>query len=56
MLYALDGQAPEIDKGAGFVAPDAALIGRVRLAAGASVWKMGSSLSYTAASAPIIML
>ncbi len=38
MLYALDGQAPEIDKGAGFVAPDAALIGRVRLAAGASVW------------------
>ncbi len=38
MLYALDGQAPEIDQGAGFVAPDAALIGRVRLAAGASVW------------------
>lgn len=38
MLYALDGQAPEIDKRAGFVAPDAALIGRVRLAAGASVW------------------
>ena len=38
MLYALDGQVPEIDKGVGFVAPDAALIGRVRLAAGASVW------------------
>lgn len=38
MLYELDGERPEIDPEAGFIAPDAALIGRVRLAAGASVW------------------
>ena len=38
MLYELDGQRPEIDPAVGFVAPDAALIARVRLAAGASVW------------------
>lgn len=36
-LYALDDQAPEIDATA-WVAPDAALMGKVRLGAGASVW------------------
>ena len=38
MIYALDGQRPELDDKVGFVAPDASLIGRVRLMAGASVW------------------
>lgn len=37
MIYALDGIAPEIDPVA-WVAPGAHVIGRVRLAAGASVW------------------
>lgn len=37
MIYALDGVAPEIDPSA-WVAPDANLIGRVVLDAGASVW------------------
>jgi carbonic anhydrase/acetyltransferase-like protein (isoleucine patch superfamily) len=37
MIYALDGVAPEIDPEA-WVAPGAHVIGRVRLAAGASVW------------------
>lgn len=36
-LYSLDDQAPEIDESA-WVAPDAALMGKVRLAARASVW------------------
>jgi len=36
-VYALDGQAPEIDATA-WVAPDANIIGRVRLRAGSSVW------------------
>jgi carbonic anhydrase/acetyltransferase-like protein (isoleucine patch superfamily) len=36
-LYALDGVMPELDADC-WVAPDAALIGRVRLARGASVW------------------
>ncbi|MFV2035286.1 MAG: gamma carbonic anhydrase family protein [Halocynthiibacter sp.] len=36
-LYALDGIAPEIDPDS-WVAPDANLIGKVRLQAGASVW------------------
>ena len=36
-VYALDGQAPEIDLNA-WVAPDANLIGKVRVGAGASVW------------------
>jgi carbonic anhydrase/acetyltransferase-like protein (isoleucine patch superfamily) len=36
-LYALDGHAPEMGQGA-WAAPDAALIGKVRLGAGASVW------------------
>lgn len=36
-LYALDGQRPDIHPDA-FVAETAVLIGRVRLAAGASVW------------------
>ncbi|MEZ5755319.1 MAG: gamma carbonic anhydrase family protein [Paracoccaceae bacterium] len=37
MIYALDGVAPQIDPSA-WVAPDANLIGRVVLEAGASVW------------------
>ena len=37
MIYALDGQVPEIDPDA-WVAPGAHVIGRVRLAASASVW------------------
>lgn len=36
-LYALDGIAPEVDPEA-WVAPDANVIGKVTLAAGASVW------------------
>ncbi len=36
-LYPMDGIAPEIAPGC-FVAPDAVLIGRVRIKAGASVW------------------
>jgi len=37
MIYALDDLTPELDEGA-WVAPDANVIGRVRLGAGASVW------------------
>ncbi len=37
MIYALGDLTPEIDATA-WVAPDANLIGRVRLAAAASVW------------------
>lgn len=37
MIYALDGIAPEIDETA-WVAPDANLIGKVRLLAESSVW------------------
>jgi carbonic anhydrase/acetyltransferase-like protein (isoleucine patch superfamily) len=37
MIYALDGQAPEIDADA-WVAPDAHVMGRVRLGAGVGVW------------------
>ncbi len=37
MIYSLDGQAPESDASA-WVAPDANVIGRVRLLADASVW------------------
>jgi carbonic anhydrase/acetyltransferase-like protein (isoleucine patch superfamily) len=37
MIYALDGDHPDIDKSA-FVAPDASVIGKVRIGAGASVW------------------
>jgi carbonic anhydrase/acetyltransferase-like protein (isoleucine patch superfamily) len=36
-LYPIDGIAPEIDADA-FVAPDAVLIGRVRVKKGASIW------------------
>ena len=36
-IYALDGISPELDAGC-WVAPDAVLIGRVRLLKGASVW------------------
>jgi len=36
-IYALDGARPEIADGC-FIAPDAVLIGKVRLLAGASVW------------------
>jgi carbonic anhydrase/acetyltransferase-like protein (isoleucine patch superfamily) len=36
-LYSIDGIAPEIDADA-FVAPDAVLIGRVRVLKGASIW------------------
>jgi len=37
MIYALDGVEPRVDPGA-WVAPDANIIGRVVLEAGASVW------------------
>jgi carbonic anhydrase/acetyltransferase-like protein (isoleucine patch superfamily) len=37
MLYSLDGEYPVLE-GGNFVAPDAALIGRVRMKKGASVW------------------
>ncbi|MDT8855633.1 gamma carbonic anhydrase family protein [Paracoccaceae bacterium Fryx2] len=37
MIYALEGLVPEIDPEA-WVAPDANLIGRVKLAAGVSIW------------------
>lgn len=37
MIYSLDGTAPQIDPEA-WVAPDANVIGDVRLAAGSSVW------------------
>ncbi len=37
MIYALDGQAPEIAEGV-WVAPDAVLVGRVRLKTRANVW------------------
>ena len=37
MLYALDGQYPVLE-GENFVAPDASLIGRVRLKKNASLW------------------
>lgn len=36
-VYLLDGVAPEIDPSA-WIAPDAVVIGKVRLGAGASVW------------------
>ena len=42
MIYALDGIAPEIDADA-WIAPDANLIGKVVIEAGASVW-FGSTL------------
>ncbi len=38
MLYEFDGRRPEISARAGYVAPDAVLIGSVRLEADASVW------------------
>jgi carbonic anhydrase/acetyltransferase-like protein (isoleucine patch superfamily) len=37
-FYSLDGVSPEISAGKCWVAPDAVLIGRVRIAEGASVW------------------
>lgn len=37
MIYALDGQAPEIDPTA-WIAPNAQIIGKVRIKAGASIW------------------
>ena len=37
MIYELDGTAPDVDEDA-WVAPDANVIGRVRLASGSSVW------------------
>ena len=37
MIYALNGQAPEIDPTA-WIAPNAQIIGKVRIKAGASVW------------------
>jgi len=37
MLYSLDGERPAL-AGGNFVAPDAALVGRVRLAKDASIW------------------
>ena len=38
-IYELDGEAPELpEKGSYWIAPDAVVIGRVRLMKGASVW------------------
>lgn len=37
MIYSLDGQEPHLEEGS-FAAPDASIIGRVRLGKGASVW------------------
>lgn len=37
MIYSLDGQKPVLEKGS-FAAPDASLIGKVRLGKGASIW------------------
>ena len=37
MIWELDGQAPEVDPTA-WIAPDAQVVGRVRVGAGASVW------------------
>ena len=37
MIYALDGLAPQIDA-AGWIAPGAVLVGKVRIAADASIW------------------
>lgn len=37
-LIGFEGQAPEIARNSGYVAPSAMLIGKVRLAEGASVW------------------
>lgn len=37
MIYSLDGQKPELKEGS-FAAPDASIIGKVRLAKGASIW------------------
>ena len=37
MIYALDGLAPQIDA-AGWIAPSAVLVGKVRIAADASIW------------------
>lgn len=37
-LYALDGIAPQIDPAVGWIAPSAVLVGRVAVAAEASVW------------------
>ena len=37
-IYELDGLAPELADDVGWIAPDAQLIGRVRLRSGASVW------------------
>ncbi len=37
MIYSLDGQKPELQEGS-FAAPDASLIGKVRLERGASIW------------------
>lgn len=37
MIYSLDGQKPELEEGS-FSAPDASLIGKVRLKKGASIW------------------
>ena len=37
-IYALDGVTPELAEGDCWIAPDAVLIGKVRLLPGASVW------------------
>ena len=37
MIYTLDGQGSEVDSSA-FVAPDASVIGKVRMLAGSSLW------------------
>lgn len=37
-LYAFDDIQPDLQDGHGFIAPDASLIGRVRLMRGASIW------------------
>lgn len=38
MIYQLDGQSPKIDSAAGWIAPSADLMGKVRVEAAASIW------------------
>lgn len=38
MIYSLKGNAPEIDKNVGFIAPSADLIGKITIAEGANIW------------------
>ncbi|QEN09348.1 gamma carbonic anhydrase family protein [Oceanispirochaeta crateris] len=38
MIYSLKGKAPTIDKGAGFIAPSADIIGEAVIAEGVNIW------------------